>query len=123
MNKTELTNIIAEDTGLSKKSAKLVLESILKNVEKTLKKGERISLLGFGSWSLSNRGERQGRNPQTGDAIRIPAKIVVKFKAGTLLNRNDDGGTIGGGARIRIANEHSKGTTGTGARKTNKRKK
>ena len=55
-------------------------------VEKTLKKGDKISLVGFGSWSVTEKAAREGRNPQTGKTIKIPAKKVVKFKAGTELS-------------------------------------
>jgi DNA-binding protein HU-beta len=78
MNKSELIDAIAAD-------AKLALESFLGNVGATLKKGGRVSLVGFGSWSVSNRAAREGRNPQTGKTIKIAAKNVVKFKAGAEL--------------------------------------
>lgn len=92
MNKTELIDAMATDSGISKSDAKKALESFLTNVEKTLKHGGRISLVGFGSWSVSQRAAREGRNPQTGNVIQIPAKNVVKFKAGTELTEavNDD---------------------------------
>ena len=85
MNKSELIDAIAADAGITKAAAKLALESFLKNVETTLQKGDKISLVGFGSWSVSERAEREGRNPQTGAAIKIAAKKVVKFKAGAEL--------------------------------------
>lgn len=86
MNKTQLIDAIAEDAGISKTAAKSALESFLKNVGETLAKGDKISLVGFGSWSVSERAEREGRNPQTGKAIKIAAKKVVKFKAGAELD-------------------------------------
>jgi len=86
MNKAQLIDAIAADTGLSKADAKKSLDSVLENVEKTLKKGDRLSLVGFGSFSVSKRNARTGRNPQTGKEIQIPAKNVVKFKAGSELN-------------------------------------
>lgn len=86
MNKTQLIDAIAEDAGISKVAAKSALESFLKNVSETLTKGEKISLVGFGSWSVSERAEREGRNPQTGKTIKIAAKKVVKFKAGADLD-------------------------------------
>ncbi|MFM1878914.1 MAG: hypothetical protein RLZZ241_1780, partial [Bacteroidota bacterium] len=64
---------------------KKALESFLGNVEGSLKKGGRVSLVGFGSWSVSKREAREGRNPSTGQTIKIPAKNVVKFKAGSEL--------------------------------------
>lgn len=86
MNKTELIDAIAAETGVSKADAKKVLESFLGNVEKTLKQGGKVSLVGFGSWAVSKREAREGRNPQTGKTIKIEAKNVVKFKAGSELN-------------------------------------
>ncbi|MDR9400424.1 MAG: HU family DNA-binding protein [Psychroflexus sp.] len=88
MNKTNLIDGMAEDAGISKAAAKKALESFLGNVEGTLKKGDRVSLVGFGSWSVSKRSAREGRNPQTGKTINIPAKNVVKFKPGTELQKS-----------------------------------
>ncbi|KPM33792.1 DNA-binding protein HU, beta chain [Croceitalea dokdonensis DOKDO 023] len=85
MNKTELIDAMAADAGITKAAAKKSLESFLGNVEGSLKKGNRVSLVGFGSWSVSKRNAREGRNPQTGQTIKIAAKNVVKFKAGTEL--------------------------------------
>jgi len=85
MNKSELIDAIAADAGITKAAAKLALESFLKNVGTTLKDGKKISLVGFGSWSVSERAARDGRNPQTGKTIKIAAKKVVKFKAGAEL--------------------------------------
>lgn len=81
MKKSELIDVIAADAGISKVAAKKALESFLENVEKTLKSGGKISLIGFGSWSVSNRAAREGRNPQTGKTITIASKNVIKFKA------------------------------------------
>lgn len=86
MNKTELIDAIAKDAEISKVAAKKALESFLANVEKTLAKGDKVSLIGFGSWSISDRAAREGRNPQTGKAIKIAAKKMVKFKAGSELD-------------------------------------
>ncbi|AKA36136.1 MAG: HU family DNA-binding protein [Muricauda sp.] len=86
MNKTELIDAMAADAGITKAAAKKALESFLGNVEKSLKKGDRVSLVGFGSWSVSRRNAREGRNPQTGQTIKIAAKNVVKFKAGAELS-------------------------------------
>lgn len=85
MNKTELIDAMAADAGITKAAAKKALESFLGNVQKSLKKGNRVSLVGFGSWSVSKRNAREGRNPSTGKTIKIPAKKVVKFKAGSEL--------------------------------------
>ena len=86
MNKTELIDAMAADAGISKAAAKKALESFLGNVGWSLKKGGRVSLVGFGSWSVSKRAARDGRNPQTGATIKIAAKNVVKFKAGAELS-------------------------------------
>ena len=86
MNKTDLIDAMAEDAGISKAAAKKALESFLGNIEKSLKGGDRVSLVGFGSWSVSKRAAREGRNPQTGKTIQIAAKNVVKFKAGSELS-------------------------------------
>lgn len=85
MNKSELIDAMAADAGISKNAAKLALESFMNNIGSTLKKGDRVSLVGFGSWSVSSRAAREGRNPQTGASIKIAAKKVVKFKAGAEL--------------------------------------
>lgn len=85
MNKSELIDGMAEHAGITKAAAKKALESFLGDVEKTLKGGGRVSLVGFGSWSVSRRNAREGRNPQTGKTIKIAAKNVVKFKAGSEL--------------------------------------
>ncbi len=86
MNKADLIDAMAEDAGISKAAAKKALDSFVENVSGSLKKGNRISLVGFGSFSVSKRNAREGRNPQTGATIKIPAKNVVKFKAGADLN-------------------------------------
>ena len=86
MNKSELIDAMAAGAGISKAAAKLALESMISSVGKTLKGGGRVSLVGFGSWSISNRAARDGRNPQTGATIKIAAKNVVKFKAGAELS-------------------------------------
>jgi len=85
MNKTELIDAIAADSEISKVAAKKALESVIENVTATLKKGGKVALVGFGSFSVSKREARDGRNPQTGATIKIAAKNVVKFKAGSEL--------------------------------------
>ncbi len=82
MNKSELVDCVAADAGISKAAAKSALESVTSNVTKTLKKGGKVALVGWGTWTVSRRAARTGRNPQTGAAIQIKAKNVVKFKAG-----------------------------------------
>jgi len=86
MNKSDLIDAMAEQAGITKASAKKALETMLNEIEGSLKKGNRVSLVGFGSWSVSRRAARDGRNPQTGATIRIKAKNVVKFKAGSDLS-------------------------------------
>lgn len=85
MNKAELIESIATDAGLSKADSKKALDAFITATTKSLKKGDRVALVGFGSWSVSKRSARIGRNPQTGKEIKIPAKKVVKFKAGAEL--------------------------------------
>ncbi|MGB0304199.1 MAG: HU family DNA-binding protein [Flavobacteriaceae bacterium] len=86
MNKSDLIDAMAADAGITKAAAKKALESFLGNVGGSLKGGKRVSLVGFGSWSVSKRAAREGRNPQTGKTIQIAAKNVVKFKAGSELS-------------------------------------
>ena len=88
MNKSDLIDGMAADAGITKAAAKKALESFLGNVQGSLKKGNRVSLVGFGSWSVSKRAAREGRNPQTGKTIKIAAKKVVKFKAGSDLQNS-----------------------------------
>ena len=85
MNKAELIDAMAEGAGISKADAKKALDAFVETTGQALKKGDRISLVGFGSFSVSNRAARTGRNPQTGKEIKIAAKNVVKFKAGSEL--------------------------------------
>lgn len=86
MNKGDLINQIAADAGLSKAQAGAALNSVLDSVTKTLKKGDKVTLVGFGTFSTSKRAARTGRNPQTGATIKIKAKNVVKFKPGKELS-------------------------------------
>lgn len=85
MNKSELIDAIASDSGITKAQAKLALESFLANVTDTLKDGGKVSLIGFGSFSTSERSAREGVNPQTGKKMKIAAKTVARFKAGSRL--------------------------------------
>jgi DNA-binding protein HU-beta len=86
MNKSELIGAIASHAKLTKVDATKALEAFIDTTSKALKKGDRIALVGFGSFSLLKRAARTGRNPQTGKAIKIAAKKVVKFKAGKELS-------------------------------------
>ncbi len=85
MNKAELIDQIADQAELSKADAKKALDAFVNATTGALKSGDRVALVGFGSWSISSRSERTGRNPQTGAPIKIAAKKVVKFKAGSDL--------------------------------------
>jgi DNA-binding protein HU-beta len=85
MNKAELIDAMASHSGLTKADAKKALDAYIGATTEALKGGDRVSLVGFGSFSVTTREERKGRNPQTGKEITIPAKKVVKFKAGAEL--------------------------------------
>lgn len=87
MNKAELIGSIAEKSGLSKAEASRALDAFVGSVTEGLSNGERISLVGFGSWSVDHREARTGRNPRSGEAIQIAAKNVVKFKPGAGLSK------------------------------------
>ncbi|MBL7902598.1 MAG: HU family DNA-binding protein [Bacteroidia bacterium] len=86
MNKAELVDAIASNAKLTKADAGRALDATIESIHKALKKGDRIGLVGFGSFSVSKRAARIGRNPQTGKEIKIAAKKVVKFKAGADLS-------------------------------------
>lgn len=86
MNKAELIDAIATESGLTKADAKKALDGFISATSAAMKAGDKISLVGFGSFSVSKREERTGRNPQTGKEIKIAAKNVVRFKAGAELN-------------------------------------
>ena len=85
MNKAELVAAIADRTELSKKDAEAALKAFTDVVAEELKKGEKIQLVGFGTFEVSERAERVGRNPQTGAEMEIPASKAPKFKAGKAL--------------------------------------
>jgi len=85
MNKAELIDAIASEAKLSKADAGRALDGFVNATTKALKKGDRVALVGFGSFSVAKRSARKGRNPQTGKAINIKAKKVAKFKAGAVL--------------------------------------
>jgi DNA-binding protein HU-beta len=88
MNKAELIDAISAESGLTKADAKKALEGFVSATSTALKAGDKLSLVGFGSFSVSKREARTGRNPQTGKEINIAAKNVVKFKAGADLTGN-----------------------------------
>jgi len=85
MTKADLVDVMAKEADITKAAAALALDAYVDAVTKELKKGGRIGLVGFGTFSVAKRKAREGRNPQTGKAIKIPAKKVVKFKAGKEL--------------------------------------
>ncbi len=85
MNKTELIAAIAEKTELTKKDAEKALKAFTDTVTEELKKGEKVQLVGFGTFEVSERAAREGRNPQTGAAMKIKASKSPKFKAGKAL--------------------------------------
>lgn len=86
MNKAELIAKIADDAGITKTQANATVDSFMEAVTKTLKSGNKVTLVGFGTFSVSKRAARNGRNPQTGAVIKIKAKKVAKFKAGKELS-------------------------------------
>lgn len=85
MNKTELIDSMAAKTGLTKKNAEAALNAFVETVSEELTKGEKVSLVGFGTFEVSERAAREGRNPQTGEAMTIAASKTPKFKAGKAL--------------------------------------
>ena len=86
MTKEELIAKAAQDAGISKSQAGKALNAIIEGIEGALAKGDKVSLVGFGTFSVAKRAARTGRNPQTGKEINIAAKKVVKFKAGSELS-------------------------------------
>jgi DNA-binding protein HU-beta len=86
MNKAELISRIAGDAGITKTQATKAVASFIDGVTKTVKKGQRFTLVGFGTFHAAKRKARMGRNPQTGETIKIKAKKVVRFKAGKDLD-------------------------------------
>ena len=85
MNKAELVSAIAANSGLTKKDSEIALNGILASIEEALKNGEKVSLLGFGSFGVKDRAARTGTNPQTQEKINMPAKKAPVFKAGKVL--------------------------------------
>lgn len=85
MNKAELVNVMAEKAGMTKVDAKKALEAFMEAAAEALQKGDRISLVGFGTFAPYKHPARKGRNPQTGQEIMIAEKTVIKFKAGAEL--------------------------------------
>jgi len=88
MTKAELTDKIANSAGISRTAASNALNSILENITKTLQKGQKVTLIGFGTFSVQQRKARTGRNPKTGEEIKIAASKSPKFTAGTALKNS-----------------------------------
>ncbi len=86
MNKAMLIDKIAKDAGITKSAAATAVESMIDGVTRSLKKNQRVTLVGFGTFGVSKRKARTGRNPQTGETIKIKAKKAVRFKAGKQLD-------------------------------------
>jgi DNA-binding protein HU-beta len=85
MNKAELIDSIAKDSGLSKADSARALDALVGTVTKTLKKGDEVAITGFGKWSVTKRPARTGRNPQTGEPVKIKASKAPKFSPGATL--------------------------------------
>ena len=85
MKKVELVEAVATEAGLTKADAGRAIDATFAAITEVLKKGEKITLIGFGTFSVSRREERNGRNPQTGAVVKIPARNAVTFKAGAQL--------------------------------------
>jgi DNA-binding protein HU-beta len=86
MNKGELVETVVKECELSKAAAEQVVASVLGAITDAMAAGDKVSLIGFGTFSVSKRAAREGRNPRSGETMNIPAKKVVKFKAGSKLN-------------------------------------
>lgn len=85
MNKTELVSSVMEKTGLTRKAAEAAVSAVFSSVEESLKAGEKVALVGFGSFEVKERAAREGRNPATGKSIQIAASKTPVFKAGKAL--------------------------------------
>lgn len=87
MNKAALIGKIANDAGITRNAAATAIDSMIDGITSSLKKGQKVTLVGWGTYSISKRKARTGRNPQTGEAIKIKAKKSVRFKAGKQLDK------------------------------------
>ena len=87
MNKATLIAKIADDAGITRAAAATAVQSLIEGVTTSLKKGQRVTLVGFGTFGVSKRKARTGRNPQTGETIKIKAKTIARFKAGAQLTK------------------------------------
>jgi DNA-binding protein HU-beta len=88
MNKADLVNSISQKTGLTKTKTNEVIDAFVESVTESLKDGNKVTLVNFGTFNTSKRDARKGRNPKTGETIEIPAKRVARFKVGTGLSKN-----------------------------------
>lgn len=86
MNKTQLVNSLSEQTGLSKTKSKEVLDALTSTITSTLADGDKVTLVGFGTFTTAERPARKAMNPKTGEVIDVPAKRVAKFKPGAALS-------------------------------------
>ena len=87
MNKADLVNSLAQKTGLTKTKSNEVIDAIVSSISEALKSGDKVTLVGFGTFTTTQRDARKGRNPKTGETLEIPAKRVAKFRAGTELTK------------------------------------
>lgn len=87
MNKTELVAAVAEKAGLTKKDAETAVSAVFESIEAALANGDKVQLIGFGTFEVKQRAEREGRNPSTGETIKIAASKVPSFKAGAGLKK------------------------------------
>ncbi|WP_020008345.1 HU family DNA-binding protein [Salinicoccus albus] len=85
MNKTDLVNAVSDDADLTKKEAGAAVDAVFNTIQESLKKGEKVQLIGFGNFEVRERSARKGRNPQSGEEIEIAASKVPAFKAGKAL--------------------------------------
>ncbi len=88
MNKADLVNSLSTKTGLTKTKSNEVVDAIVSTITEALQNGEKVTLVGFGTFTTSKKEARKGRNPKTGETLEIPAKTVAKFKAGTELTKS-----------------------------------
>jgi DNA-binding protein HU-beta len=88
MNKADLVNSLAEKTGLTKTKTNEVIDSLVSIITETLKSGDKVTLVGFGTFTTTQREARKGRNPKTGETLEIPSKRVAKFRAGSELTKS-----------------------------------
>ncbi|MBQ6445509.1 MAG: HU family DNA-binding protein [Clostridia bacterium] len=85
MNKTDLVNAVAAETGFTKKDAEKAVVSVLDQITEALKAGDKVQLVGFGTFEVRNRAAKQGHNPRTGEQMTVPASKLPAFKAGKAL--------------------------------------